>query len=202
MISSCSIWSIKLVSQVCRSNTIVHILQNFAHFAQFCTFCTIFHIVVVGSAVPPPPGFALRGPCVVPLCAGGYSWANWSSTLWLLLYVYVHQWLWSYKAFLSWKILWVAESNKHWLIDCTILHQSINQYVFQDFTRILLTGYMVNHSKQSKDRHRQACFHDWPSNALVLVMWWQSWKKWYNIWRKQLQCLGITLFSNRKCENR
>ena len=31
---------------------------------------------VGGSAVPPPPGFALRGPCVVPLCAGGYSWAN------------------------------------------------------------------------------------------------------------------------------
>ena len=37
---------------------------------------------------------------------------------------------------------------------------SSNQYLFQDFTRILLTGFMVNHSKQSKDRHRQACFHD------------------------------------------
>ena len=56
------------------------------------------------------------------------------------------------------------------------INQSINQCVFQDFTRILLTGYMVNHSKQSKDRHRQACFHDWPSNALVQGMWWQSWK--------------------------
>ena len=43
MISSRSIWSIKLVSQVCRSNTILHILQNFAHFAKFCTFCTILH---------------------------------------------------------------------------------------------------------------------------------------------------------------
>ena len=55
MISSRSIWSIKLVSQVCRSNTILHILRNFAHFAQFCTilhnsahfaqFCTIPHIL-------------------------------------------------------------------------------------------------------------------------------------------------------------
>ena len=58
MISSCSIWSIKLVSQVCRSNTILHILQNFAHFAQFCTilhnsahfaqfctFCNFLHIL-------------------------------------------------------------------------------------------------------------------------------------------------------------
>jgi len=43
MISSRSIWSIKLVSQVCRSNTILHILGNFAHFGKFCTFCTILH---------------------------------------------------------------------------------------------------------------------------------------------------------------
>ena len=28
--------------------------------------------------------------------------------------------------------------------------QSINQYVFQDFTRILLTGYMVNHSNNPR----------------------------------------------------
>ena len=29
-------------------------------------------------------------------------------------------------------------------------NQSINQYVFQDFTRILLTGYMVNHSNNPR----------------------------------------------------
>ena len=30
------------------------------------------------------------------------------------------------------------------------INQSINQYVFQDFTRILLTGYMVNHSNNPR----------------------------------------------------
>ena len=32
----------------------------------------------------------------------------------------------------------------------TKVNQSINQYVFQDFTRILLTGYMVNHSNNPR----------------------------------------------------
>ena len=40
-------------------------------------------------------------------------------------------------------------------VSCVMCHvscvnQSINQYVFQDFTRILLTGYMVNHSNNPR----------------------------------------------------
>ena len=53
--------------------------------------------------------------------------------------------------------------------DKVVTDQSINQYVFQDFTRILLTGYMVNHSKQSKDRHRLACVHASPPVVLVHI---------------------------------
>ena len=41
-------------------------------------------------------------------------------------------------------------SKKEFILSLVLMIQSINQYVFQDFTRILLTGYMVNHSNNPR----------------------------------------------------
>ena len=53
--------------------------------------------------------------------------------------------------------------------------QSINQYVFQDFTRILLTGYMVNHSYNPRTDIGKPVFMTDLQMFSWLTFKWPSW---------------------------
>ena len=71
-----------------------------------------------------------------------------------------------------------------------VADQSINQYVFQDFTRILLTGYMVNHSNNPRTDIGKPVF------MTDLQMHWYGYmmifsKIMIQYLAKQLQYLGI-----------